>query len=110
MKLLALPLIVLLVCVIACSKLGKTAPTIIPIDDFTGEFKKSPDAFKAKYLNKEVIVMGKVRGTFDGDYTYNSVGHESLYIVDSHDDLLQGVDCEVTEANAAKFKGVTTGD
>lgn len=81
----------------------------ITIDEIRATQKDKPDEFKNKYLGKKVMLVGKVLklpANYPG--AFDSTGHLPLMLSGSGD--VRGVNCEVTEAEFAKFKDATEGD
>jgi hypothetical protein len=97
----------LLACGGAADKSDPNKP--ITIDEIRATQKDKPDEFKTKYLGKKVVLVGKVLklpATYPG--AFDSTGHQPLMLSGSGD--VRGVNCDVTEAEFAKFKDVKEGD
>jgi RecJ-like exonuclease len=102
----------LLLCVSACGKTGggggaADASKPLTVDELTDLKEKKPDELTSKYNGKNVMVVGKVMklpNTFPG--AYETFGFQDI--------TLEGksglVDCQVTEAEGAKFKDAKVGD
>jgi len=89
---------------------GPAAPTVLQVDDLYKELKASPDAFKTKYVGKDVVILGKVMGgKFDPSWEFTSLDTKTVKIVGSSEDVLFGVSCEVEKPDSQKFEGVDGG-
>lgn len=86
---------------------GPAAPTVMQVDDLYKELKESPDAFRSKYLGKDVVVLGKTGGgKFDPKFEFTSLDTQSVRLKGASDDVLYAVNCEVEKADGSKFEGV----
>jgi len=112
MKNIGLALVFLAFCGLACSKFGadnsSSATTPLTVDELDSLKEKTPAELTAKYNGKKVIVVGVVRKlpyTYPG--AYETFGYQDVTLEGNKSGL---IDCQVTEAEGAKFKDVKEGD
>jgi hypothetical protein len=112
MKNIGLVILFLALCGLACSKFGAdnstSTTTPLTVDELDALKEKKPDELTAKYNGKKVIVVGVVRKlpyTYPG--AYETFGYQDVTLEGNKSGL---IDCQVTEAEGAKFKDVKEGD
>ena len=101
----------LLLFVLACGNLTQKSETDKPltVDEIRSIQKDKPEEFKTKYLGKKIILVGKVTTLpFDYPGAYETFGYQNVML--SGDGSARPVNCQVTEAEGAKFKGVKADD
>ena len=100
-----------MVFLLACGGGGEKSDPNKPVtvDEIRATQKDKPDDFKTKYLGKKVVLVGKVfklPATYPG--AFDTFGHQDIMLSGSGD--ARGVNCQVTEAEFAKFKDIKEGD
>ncbi len=112
MKNIGLVILFLALCGLACSKFGAdnstSTTTPLTVDELDALKENEPDELTAKYNGKKVIVVGVVRKlpyTYPG--AYETFGYQDVTLEGNKSGL---IDCQVTEAEGAKFKDVKEGD
>ncbi len=86
---------------------GASAAKPLTVDELDA-LKGKPDELTAKYNGKKVVVVGAVKKlpyTYPG--AYETFGYQDLTLTGNKAGL---VDCQITEAEAPKFKDVKEGD
>jgi hypothetical protein len=97
--------------VLACGNLSQKSETDKPltVDEIRAIQKDKPEDFKTKYLGKKIILVGKVVTlpyTYAG--AYETFGYQNVLLSGNGD--ARPVNCQVTEAEGAKFKDVKADD
>lgn len=112
MKNIGLILLSLAFCGLACSNFGagNSASTTAPVtvDELNSLKEQKPAELTSKYNGKKIIVVGvvsKLPFTYPG--AYETFGYQDVTLAGNKAGL---VDCQVTEAEGAKFKDVKEGD
>jgi hypothetical protein len=86
-----------------------TANKPLTVDELRGIQKDKPEEFKAKYDGKKVVVVGRVSALpFDYPGAYETLGYQVVRLEANGD--FRSVECQVTEAEGTKFKGMKVGD
>lgn len=81
----------------------------LTVDELRGIQKDKPDEFKSKYLGKKVTVVGKASDLpSDTPGAYSTFGYQIVRLQPSGD--FRSIECQVSEAEGAKFKDVKSGD
>ncbi|HUR98892.1 MAG TPA: hypothetical protein VMZ26_12570 [Pyrinomonadaceae bacterium] len=111
MKNIGLVLVFLLLSGLACGKFGaskSTSTSPLTVGELGALKDKNPTELAAKYNGKKVIVVGEVlQVPFTYPGAYETFGYQSILLTDHHG---SAVDCQVTEAEAAKFKDLKIDD
>ena len=106
-------ILILLSIASACGNagVGNTASVDKPltVDELRGIQKDKPDEFKSKYLGKKVTVVGKASDLpSDTPGAYETFGYQIVRLQGTGD--VRSIECQVTEAEGAKFKDVKKDD
>jgi hypothetical protein len=88
---------------------GASTDKPLTVDELRGIQKDKPDEFKTKYLGKKVTVVGKASDLpSDTPGAYTTFGYQIVRLQGTGD--VRSIECQVTEAEGAKFKDVKAGD
>lgn len=106
-------ILILLSLVSACGSAGgggtASADKPLTVDELRTIQKDKPDEFKTKYLGKKVMVVGKVSDLpSDVPGSYQTLGYQVVRLQGNGD--VRSIECQVTEAEGAKFKEVKKDD